>query len=83
MAEEDGDLAADKPLHPSKCNSARSFPHVAAIDLHHRRDFPSPLGERFIHLAVAGAAAPPILVVADTFDRGTLDLDPTDAYRFD
>ena len=42
VAVEDGDLAADEPLHPSKCNSARSFPHAAAVDLHHRRDFPSP-----------------------------------------
>ena len=61
VAEEDGDLAADKPLHPSKCNSARSFHLTTAVDLHHLRDLPSPLGERFIHLAVAGVAAPLVL----------------------
>ena len=82
MAEEDGDLAADEPLHPSKCNSARSFHLTTAIDLHHRRDLPSPLGERFIHLAVAGAAAPPNFGRRRRVARGPLDLDPTVAYRF-
>ena len=34
VAEEVPELAADEPLLPRKRNSARSFPHTAAVDLH-------------------------------------------------
>ena len=61
MAVEDGDLAADETLRPSKQDSARSFHLATAVNSHHHLDLPSPLGERFIHLDVAGAAAPLVL----------------------
>ena len=76
-------LAVAATRRPSKCNSARSFPQAAAVDLHHLRDLPSPLGEPTIHLAVAGATAPPRNGRRRWFRCGPLDLHPTVAYRFD
>jgi hypothetical protein len=45
VAAKDGDLAVDEPDHPSTRNSASKLTHVTAVDLHHFRDLPSPLGE--------------------------------------
>jgi hypothetical protein len=61
VAVEAEELAAVDSRCPSKSNSSRKLPHLAAVDLHHLHDLPSPLGERFIHHRAAGAAAPPKL----------------------
>ena len=83
VAREDGDLAADEPLCPSKQDSVRSSPHAAAVDSRRHRAFPSPLGEVLPNLAVAGATAPPKYGRRRWIRRGPLDLHPTVAYRFE
>ena len=82
VAVEDGDLAADEPLRPSKQDSARSFHLATAVDSHHHLDLPSPLGEVLPNLAVAEATAPPSYGRRRWIRRGPLDLHPTVAYRF-
>ena len=83
MAKEDGDLAADEPLRPSKQDSARSFHLATAVDSQHHLDLPSPLGEVLPNLAVARAMTPPRNGRRRWFRCGPLDLHPTVAYRFD
>ena len=42
----------------SKLHSHHELPRASAVDLRHRRIFPSPLGEQSIHHRAAGAAEP-------------------------
>ena len=57
-ADEVRDLTADEPAFPSKHSSHHRLPRASAVDLRHRRIFPSPLGEQSIHHRAAGAAVP-------------------------
>ena len=55
-AAEKEEVVAVARSHASKRRSPQDLPRLAAVVLHRLHTLPSPLGERTVHLAVAGAA---------------------------